>query len=253
VELLLTNESAKAPPRDKTEESAVNSSGQLAAIFSPASLVRAPSQIQNAGKQTRKMNNMPSATSALKSRTSHHPNFSSAWRRPTDSQPSVQTRIENGGLSGLKRSVSMCGPMPSRQSSVTVPEAEPRPPDCISPVKVDATEESSHNPTAPDLFAAAAPDSASSSSRAKPRPGQPLADRMRPTLWADFVGQAQVRDVLKELSHSGLLPSMILWGPPGDQYPRALSLKLRRTYECKNLDVHCCAAAVRPESDLFVR
>jgi hypothetical protein len=217
--------------RNTSEDMTGNPSGHLAAIFTPASQVRAPSQIQNGGKQSRKMNYTPSPFKSQQTgfRTSQHAGSSSAWKRPADSQAIIQTRIENGTLSGLKRSVSMCAPMSSGQSpsgqsqpNAVISEAAPRHAECISPVRIDVAEESSHLAAASDLLSAAALESeCSSSCRPKPRPGQPLADRMRPTLWADFVGQAQVRDVLRELSSSGFLPSMILWGPPGSQSPRA--------------------------------
>ena len=46
----------------------------------------------------------------------------------------------------------------------------------------------------------------------------PLAERMRPQTFEDFVGQDQIVDPNKVLLKSigaGRLPSMILWGPPG--------------------------------------
>lgn len=43
----------------------------------------------------------------------------------------------------------------------------------------------------------------------------PLAQRMRPTTLAKYVGQRGVVDVLSRFIESGALPSMILWGPPG--------------------------------------
>ncbi len=46
----------------------------------------------------------------------------------------------------------------------------------------------------------------------------PLAERMRPLTLADYVGQAHLVGegaVLKRALDSGVLPSMILWGPPG--------------------------------------
>ena len=46
----------------------------------------------------------------------------------------------------------------------------------------------------------------------------PLAERMRPRTFAEFVGQDQIVDsdrvLLKSIS-AGHLPSIILWGPPG--------------------------------------
>src|ERR1700674_2395768 len=46
-------------------------------------------------------------------------------------------------------------------------------------------------------------------------PSAPLATRMRPQSFDDLVGQRRVVDVLRELTRSGHLPSIVLWGPPG--------------------------------------
>jgi putative ATPase len=46
-------------------------------------------------------------------------------------------------------------------------------------------------------------------------PGAPLATRMRPRSFEQLVGQRRVVDVLRELTRSGHLPSIVLWGPPG--------------------------------------
>ncbi|RMH42263.1 MAG: replication-associated recombination protein A [Deltaproteobacteria bacterium] len=53
---------------------------------------------------------------------------------------------------------------------------------------------------------------------AKQRRGQPLAERMRPTSLDEFVGQAHLLGPGKLLARAlegGVLPSLILWGPPG--------------------------------------
>jgi len=47
------------------------------------------------------------------------------------------------------------------------------------------------------------------------RPAPPLATRMRPKSFDDLVGQRRVVDVLRKLTQSGHLPSIVLWGPPG--------------------------------------
>ena len=55
----------------------------------------------------------------------------------------------------------------------------------------------------------------------EPKPtasGSPLAERMRPRTFDDFVGQEHVigpRTVLRRAIDSDQLPSIILWGPPG--------------------------------------
>src|SRR5207245_8205543 len=46
-------------------------------------------------------------------------------------------------------------------------------------------------------------------------PKAPLATRMRPKTFDELVGQRQVVDVLRQLTRSGHLPSIVLWGPPG--------------------------------------
>ena len=50
---------------------------------------------------------------------------------------------------------------------------------------------------------------------AGPEPDAPLATRMRPRTFDDLVGQRAVVDVLRQLTRSGHLPSVVLWGPPG--------------------------------------
>src|SRR5947209_19131585 len=50
------------------------------------------------------------------------------------------------------------------------------------------------------------------------RPDQPLAARMRPRNFDEFVGQDHILSpdrVLRRSIESDRLPSMILWGPPG--------------------------------------
>lgn len=47
---------------------------------------------------------------------------------------------------------------------------------------------------------------------------KPLAERLRPTTWEDFVGQEKLlspESSFRKLIDNDLIPSMILWGPPG--------------------------------------
>src|SRR5690348_12441790 len=46
-------------------------------------------------------------------------------------------------------------------------------------------------------------------------PLPPLATRLRPKKFEHMVGQRRAVDVLRQLTRSGNLPSIILWGPPG--------------------------------------
>src|SRR6202158_2914092 len=50
---------------------------------------------------------------------------------------------------------------------------------------------------------------------AAPEPDAPLATRLRPKTFDDLVGQRKVVEVLRQLTRSGHLPSIVLWGPPG--------------------------------------
>lgn len=44
---------------------------------------------------------------------------------------------------------------------------------------------------------------------------RPFAERMRPSSLSDFVGQEEVVQALRALLSRGVIPSMVLWGPPG--------------------------------------
>src|SRR5713101_3334453 len=46
-------------------------------------------------------------------------------------------------------------------------------------------------------------------------PNAPLATRLRPRSFDNLVGQKRVVEVLRGLTASGHLPSIVLWGPPG--------------------------------------
>jgi putative ATPase len=46
-------------------------------------------------------------------------------------------------------------------------------------------------------------------------PGTPLAEQMRPHSRADLVGQQKVLAQIERYLKSGIIPSMIFWGPPG--------------------------------------
>ncbi|GAB2777465.1 putative ATPase [Hymenobacter luteus] len=51
-----------------------------------------------------------------------------------------------------------------------------------------------------------------------PRPGAPLAERMRPRTLQEYAGQQHLigpEGVLRRYLNAGRLPSLILWGPPG--------------------------------------
>ncbi len=50
---------------------------------------------------------------------------------------------------------------------------------------------------------------------AAPEPSAPLATRLRPRSFDQLIGQKRVVEVLRGLTASGHLPSIVLWGPPG--------------------------------------
>ncbi len=65
----------------------------------------------------------------------------------------------------------------------------------------------------------------------------PLADRMRPKDLEDFAGQEHLLGksaILRSSIESGIIPSMIFWGPPGvgkTTLARIISLRIRKPFE----------------------
>jgi putative ATPase len=63
-------------------------------------------------------------------------------------------------------------------------------------------------------------------------PHAPLADRMRPQNFSDFLGQEEIldeRQPLRQAIESDHLPSLILWGPPGSGKTTLAGLIARKT------------------------
>ncbi len=70
----------------------------------------------------------------------------------------------------------------------------------------------------PDLFGAESPTESSGAGPRRPRPGAPLAARMRPRTLDEFRGQEHLLGegkALRTMLERGTPASMILWGPPG--------------------------------------
>ena len=77
-----------------------------------------------------------------------------------------------------------------------------------------------------DLFGQALPEdrsekdqaTGSSASSTPPLEAQPLAERMRPRNFEEWIGQRAVAgpdSPLRRMLRQGMLPSLIFWGPPG--------------------------------------
>jgi putative ATPase len=84
----------------------------------------------------------------------------------------------------------------------------------------------------PDLFAENEPDPPASSARTEA--DRPLADRLRPTVLGDLVGQEQLlrpEAPLARMLERGRLASLILWGPPGCGKTTLARLLAREVHE----------------------
>ncbi len=75
----------------------------------------------------------------------------------------------------------------------------------------------------------------------------PLADRMRPQALDEVVGQEHLlgpERVLRDIIHSGEIPSMILWGPPGVG-KTTLAYLLARETECRFASLSAVLSGVK--------
>lgn len=81
--------------------------------------------------------------------------------------------------------------------------------------------------------------------------GTPLAERLRPLNFADFVAQDKIQKALQDHIRSGHVPNLILWGPPGTgktTLARILSQQLNFEFVPMNA-VESGAKALKAEGD----
>jgi len=66
-------------------------------------------------------------------------------------------------------------------------------------------------------------------------PFQPLAARLRPNTIDEYIGQAHLVSAgkpLRQVLESGMLHSMILWGPPGKEFLVVRIRSCARSKQC---------------------
>ena len=234
-----------------------SNSPHLAAIFTSTSQIRISSQSRFGIKERRKSN----TPNSLKSRSFSQGFFNSSSKsrasepqsnRPSSAQPesNAKTRIDNSAQLQSNTQTRIDGDERHEASERQPRELSSAVQECPIVQTLGETAElaSSFCPLHAGRDALNIPNSVDVAAIGSMRPfsgagcgrsqsnrtcaGQPLADRMRPAVWDDFVGQPQARDVLKELSQSGFVPSLILWGPPGAMPPSTFPKKFGPPRKC---------------------
>ncbi|EKD76035.1 MAG: hypothetical protein ACD_43C00244G0002 [uncultured bacterium] len=84
---------------------------------------------------------------------------------------------------------------------------------------------------------------------------QPLADKLRPTSLADFLGQAKLvgnNGVVRRLIESGKLTSLIFWGAPGTG-KTTLAHIIANTTKAKFVSISAVAAGVKELRDIITK
>lgn len=215
VELLLAQQACKKKAGTGQQESfSKPESTNLASIFTSVSQQRGSQQLQ--GKEQRKAN----TPIALKSRSiSQVPSSSFSkpriFSKPT-SQPQVRSTQSSIQSDAMLRSEPfgssgpICKPIDVPPTSMLERTENPGGESVASCLDKLVEDQESKNATQNSK------NKEAPACHLESRTEKPLADRMRPAIWSEFVGQSQARDILMELSSSGYIPSIILWGPPGD-------------------------------------
>ncbi len=83
----------------------------------------------------------------------------------------------------------------------------------------------------------------------------PLAERMRPRSLNKYVGQTKLlgpKGTLKNIIKSGLIPSMILWGPPGTGKTTLAEL-LSKSQERPFYQISAINAGVKDIRDIILK
>ena len=80
--------------------------------------------------------------------------------------------------------------------------------------------------------------------QAKNLPGTPLAEKMRPQVMAELIGQEKALSQVQRYSQSGYLPSMIFWGPPGTG-KTSLAQAVAKTVEAEFVSINAVESGAK--------
>jgi len=139
-------------------------------------------------------------------------NATGVWGIFSGSQKSVQLKGSKSNKGLVKRSVV---PSSTLQSDVELVNIENDNTETKPAADMSDTVKESVSTVASKPYSFTAKLSSKSSAMS---PSVPLAERMRPTMLADFVGQGHIvgsQRPLRSLLESTSVSSMVLWGPPG--------------------------------------
>jgi putative ATPase len=75
-------------------------------------------------------------------------------------------------------------------------------------------------------------------------PGTPLAERLRPREWSEFLGQTEILKKIQAFIKQNYLPNLILWGPPGCG-KTTLAKLLARHFDAEFIELHAVEAGAK--------